>query len=99
MMNSVRGLIIRSQSGFYTVETEDGTLVCRLRGRLKKGRRQGDIVTIGDWVQVSQISEDRGMIEAVEPRQHMFSRMAPTPQGEYQQILIANPDQVVLVFA
>jgi ribosome biogenesis GTPase len=25
--------------------------------------------------------------------------MAPNPQGEYQQILIANPDQVVLVFS
>ena len=29
----------------------------------------------------------------------MFARLAPNPQGEYQQILIANPDQVVLVFA
>jgi ribosome biogenesis GTPase len=25
--------------------------------------------------------------------------MAPTPQGEYQQIIIANPDQTVFVFA
>jgi ribosome biogenesis GTPase len=95
----MRGLVIRSQSGFYTVKTKGGMLVCRLRGRLKRGRRQGDIVTIGDWVKVSPISDESGMIEAVESRQHMFSRMAPTPQGEYQQILIANPDQVVLVFA
>lgn len=29
----------------------------------------------------------------------MIARMAPRPQGEYQQILIANPDQVVLVFS
>ena len=33
------------------------------------------------------------------PRAACFSRLAPTPQGEYQQVLIANPDQVVLVFA
>jgi ribosome biogenesis GTPase len=39
------------------------------------------------------------MIEAVEPRQHLLSRMAPTPQGEYQQIIIANPDQTVFIFA
>jgi ribosome biogenesis GTPase len=39
------------------------------------------------------------MIEEIEERKHMFARMAPTPRGEYQQILIANPDQVVLVFA
>jgi ribosome biogenesis GTPase len=39
------------------------------------------------------------MIEEIEERERMFSRMAPTPRGEYQQIIIANPDQVVLVFA
>ena len=95
----MRGLIIRSQSGFYSVETETGNLTCRLRGRLKQGKRLGDIVAVGDWVQVTQLVDETGMIEAVEPRQHMLSRMAPTPHGEYQQIIIANPDQAVFVFA
>jgi ribosome biogenesis GTPase / thiamine phosphate phosphatase len=35
----------------------------------------------------------------VEERKSKIVRMAPRPQGEYQQILIANPDQVVLVFS
>jgi ribosome biogenesis GTPase len=39
------------------------------------------------------------MIEAIEPRQHLLSRIAPTPRGEYKQIIIANPDQAVFVFA
>ena len=95
----MRGLIIRSQSGFYSVETETGNLTCRLRGRLKQGKRLGDIVAVGDWVQVTQPVDETGMIEAVEPRQHMLSRMAPTPHGEYQQIIIANPDQAIFVFA
>jgi ribosome biogenesis GTPase len=95
----MRGLVIRSQSGFYSVETEQGNLVCELRGRLKKGPRGSDIVALGDWVEVTPLDGGRGVIEAVQPRQRMFSRMAPTPQGEYQQILIANPDQVVMVFA
>ena len=95
----MRGLIIRSQSGFYSVETETGNLTCRLRGRLKQGKRLGDIVAVGDWVQVTQLVDETGMIEAVEPRQHMLSRMAPTPHGEYQQIIIANPDQAIFVFA
>jgi ribosome biogenesis GTPase len=59
----------------------------------------GDIVAVGDWVRLSLQEEGSGMIEEVEPRQRMFSRMAPTPRGEYQQIIIANPDQAVLVFA
>jgi len=95
----MRGLIIRSQSGFYTVETDVGLLVCQLRGRLKKGPRLGDLVAVGDWVQVSPLPDDQGVIEAVEERQRMLVRLAPTPRGEYQQILIANPDQAVLVFS
>ena len=95
----LRGLIVRSQSGFYTVETEEGMVVCRLRGRLKRGRREGDIAAVGDWVQISRQEDGSGMIEQIEERQRMFARMAPTPRGEYRQIIIANPDQVILVFA
>jgi ribosome biogenesis GTPase len=95
----MRGFVIRSQSGFFTAETEQGELVCQLRGRLKKGRRTGDVVAVGDWVQVTPLGGKNGVIERVEPRQHMFARLAPDPQGEYLQVLIANPSQVVLVFA
>ncbi|RME08888.1 MAG: ribosome small subunit-dependent GTPase A [Anaerolineae bacterium] len=95
-----RGLVIRSQSGFYTVKGEDGgEVVCRLRGRLKRGPRRGDLVAVGDWVRYSVLPDGSGMIEAVEERRTMFSRLAPTPRGEYRQILIANADQAVLVFA
>jgi len=99
MDDTLRGLVVRAQSGFYTVKTEQGDLVARLRGRLKQGRRQGDILAVGDWVKASLIADGRGMIEKIEPRQRMLARMAPTPRGEYQQIIIANPDQTVFVFA
>lgn len=95
----IRGVIVRSQSGFYTVETDSDTLVCSLRGRLKKGRRTGDVAAVGDWVQVTQLDEKTGLIEEIEPRERIFTRLAPLPKGEYQQILIANLDQVFLVFA
>lgn len=98
-MEKLRGLIISSQSGFYTVNTEKGPVVSHLRGRLKKGRRMGDIVAVGDEVEVSLQDDGTGMIEAVEPRRRMLSRLAPTPRGEYQQIIIANPDQAVFVFS
>ncbi len=95
----MQGIVIRAQSGFFTVETEQGPITCRLRGRLKQGRRHGDILAVGDRVQVSQLDDGSGMIESIDERKTMFSRMAPTARGEYQQILIANPDQVVFVFA
>ena len=95
----MRGLIIRSQSGFFTVATEAGLFICHLRGRLKQGPRLGDIVAVGDWVRIEPVAEGKGMIEEIEPRKHMLSRLDPTPHGEYQQIIIANPDQAVFVFA
>lgn len=99
MADLIRGRVLQAQSGFFTVETGNGILVSQLRGRLKKGRKLGDLVAIGDWVQVSEQEDGTGMIEEVDPRQSMLYRMAPTPRGEYQQIIIANPDQAVFVFS
>lgn len=95
----LQGLVIRAQSGFFTVESDQGLITCRLRGRLKQGRRHGDIIAVGDRVQVSRSDDGSGMIESIDQRKTMFSRMAPTARGEFQQILIANPDQVVIVFS
>ena len=94
------GWVARMQSGFISVKTESaGEVVCRLRGRLKKNRFAGDIIAIGDRVRISVLPDGSGMIEEIDPRTHELARMAPTPRGEFRQILFANPDQVVLVFA
>jgi ribosome biogenesis GTPase len=66
---------------------------------LKKGSKEGDLAAIGDRVLVSLVENGRGLIESIEPRQSMISRLAPLPRGEYEQIIIANPDQIVLVFS
>ncbi len=99
MTENIRGLVVKGQSGFFTVETDQGLLTCQLRGRLKQGRKLADIVAIGDWVQVTEQDQGKGMIEEVEPRRSMIYRMAPTARGEFQQIIIANPDQAVFVFS
>ena len=39
------------------------------------------------------------MIEEVEERKQAIVRLDPRPQGEYQQVLLANADQAVFVFA
>ncbi len=96
---TLQGLIVKAQSGFFTVETGLGLFVCQLRGKFKKGRAQGDIAAIGDLVQITVLPDGSGMIEEVEQRQRAIVRLDPRPQGEYQQILLANPDQAVFVFA
>jgi len=93
------GLIARAQSGFFTVETEAGPVVCQLRGRLKQGPRTGDLAAVGDRVRISVLEDGSGMIDEVEERERAIVRLDPRPQGEYRQILLANADQAVFVFA
>jgi len=100
-METEPGLVIRCQSGFYTVVTQPDqpALVCRLRGRLKHGRSDGDILAIGDRVQVSRLSDGSGVIEDILPQERALVRLAPTPKGLYRQVLLANLDQVLFIFA
>jgi ribosome biogenesis GTPase len=66
---------------------------------LKRGRKLGDVIAIGDWVKITPLDENTGVLEEIEERERMIVRLAPTPRGEYQQIIIANPDQAVFVFS
>lgn len=97
--NALPGLIVKAQSGFFTVETGRGLIVCQLRGKLKQGRHTGDIAAIGDRVQVTLLEDGSGVIEEVEERKQAIVRLDPRPSGEYQQVLLANADQAVFVFA
>ncbi|GER78573.1 MAG: Small ribosomal subunit biogenesis GTPase RsgA [Anaerolineales bacterium] len=99
MTDFLSGLIVRAQSGFFTVETGEGAVVCGLRGRIKRGPRTGDLAAVGDRVRVTRLADGSGVIEEVEPRRRAIVRLDPRPLGVYQQILLANPDQAVFVFA
>jgi len=92
------GLIIRAQSGFFDVKTDDGVITAKLRGRLKKERMETDAAALGDWVTVRRTEDDKGVIESIEPRERVLSRKAPG-RSEIEQVIVANPDQAVFVFA
>lgn len=98
-MDRLKGLVIRAQSGFLTVETHKGTFICRLRGRLKQGESEGDIVAVGDRVWITPHEDGTGMIDAVEERHSVFSRVRTGIKRDFRQIILANPDQIVAVFA
>lgn len=100
------GLIIKAQSGFFTVETGQGPVVCKLRGKLKQKKLDTDLVTVGDRVTVSRLADGTGLIESIEERTHALARRRPAPKGraahgetEHETIILANPDQAVFVFA
>lgn len=100
MTDSIKhGLIIKAQSGFFTVETGAGLVVCQLRGKLKQGRAMGDIAALGDRVEITVLEDGSGVVENVEERKQALVRLDPRPQGKYQQVLLANADQAVFIFA
>lgn len=115
MSELLEGLVIKAQSGFFTVHTEEGDFVCRMRGRLKEEWRDTDLVAVGDRVHISLVGASggriEGMIEQVAERERALTRLAPsrgrgsrhwTRRGylsEQEQVIVANPDHVVFVFA
>ena len=59
----------------------------------------GDIAALGDHVTITLLDDGSGALENVEERKQALVRLDPRPQGEYQQVLLANADQVIFVFA
>ncbi len=111
MSARLSGLIIKEQSGFYWVETEDrATYMCELRGRLKEEAKSSDIAAIGDRAIISLRREEgtdvlMGLIEELAPRKSVLSRAVRTTgkrgagQAEREQVVIANADRALFVFS
>ena len=101
------GLVIRSQSGFYAVETAQGAFTAVLRGRIKKDRRNHGLVALGDRVviEVLELPEgESGQVDAIvvdiHDRRGVIARRAPGPKGVWlQDVVAANIDLVVCVLA
>jgi ribosome biogenesis GTPase len=113
MSELIEGLVIKAQSGFFTVHTKEGDVTCRVRGRLKEEWHATDLVAVGDRVLISRVDGGgmiEGMIEDVLERERALARLAPagresrhwTRRGylsEREHIIVANPDHVVFVFS
>lgn len=77
------GLVLKNYSGFYYVQTPDGSVFeCKTRGKLKQQ------VVSGDRVVFTHIDEKRGILEEIQPRNNLLHR----PR-------IANVTRVLIVMA
>lgn len=95
-----RGVVILARGGVYDVELGGGQQVkTTLRGRIKQEERTGDRVVAGDRVEVRTHGDGTGTIERVEPRQNELARSSPGHGGRRAKVIVANVDQVVVVFA
>lgn len=79
------GRIVKALSGFYYVQTENGILECKARGRF---RMDGTSPLVGDIVRCGEEKNGKGRIDTVLPRKNFFIRPA-----------VANIDALVFVAA
>lgn len=66
----MKGLIIKALSGFYYVETEQGIVECKARGKF---RSQGQSPLVGDRVEIS-VSAGKGTVDLICERRNQLFR-------------------------
>jgi ribosome biogenesis GTPase len=92
--------VTRAHGLWFDVSPDDGSesLIATVRGHLKRRRRKTDIVAVGDRVWFTRLPDGEGAIETVEPRTRTLVRTARHTR-DTEQVLLANLDQVLFVFA
>ena len=93
----MRGTALSGTGGVWRVLGADGsTYECSVRGRLKKG---GIKLAVGDEVTLEQGDRGEGLaIGQIHERRSKLARRTPGG-GHGERIVVANVDQVVVVFA
>jgi ribosome biogenesis GTPase / thiamine phosphate phosphatase len=87
------GQIVRLYADVATVQIDERTVQCPIRGKLFKT----DPPAVGDWVELDE-SHDPPVIAAVLPRKSVLARRAAGTVPR-RHVLVANVDQVIVVFA
>lgn len=100
----VHGIVTRARGHHYDVQTSgaDGqpaSLLCEVRGRLLQERGVDTLVAVGDRVWVRALTAAKGQIERIEPRHSQLSRQQPGVDMPAEDVILANPDQALIVFA
>jgi ribosome biogenesis GTPase len=96
----MEGIVVRAHGKWFTVEVpgSDTIWLATPKGTLKRGRQLSDPVVVGDRVLISDAGDGEARIEHVAERRTVLTR----PQrgsAVNEQILLANLDQALFVFA
>lgn len=101
--NLLSGVVMRARGHHYDVRVlEEGDYrvrMCEVRGRLLLERTWDTLVAVGDRVWVKPSGEKGGKIERVDERTTVLSRQHPGARVDAEDVILANPDQVLVVFA
>ena len=82
------GRVIKFYNSFFFVRIGNELIPCKLRGLLKRDKKVGSAVCVGDFVEISRLKDKSGVIENVQSRRNFLIRPP-----------VANVDRVILTFA
>ena len=111
--NSLPGIVYKKYTGLYTIQSAGQMLLCELSPRLRATLSAGhgglhhaaahlDPLVVGDEVRFIPSPGSNGLIIELLPRRNQFSRRSAVPMPTarpHEQVIAANVDQVVPVFA
>jgi len=103
----VQGIVIRARGHHFDVQTDptsdNRVRVCEVRGRLLAEqiaeRSKDTLVAVGDHVWVRPNGAEKGLIERIDERTRVLSRQRPGVNVLAEDVILANPDQAMVVFA
>ena len=100
----IQGVVTRARGHHYDVQIGGGeaappSLMCEVRGRLLQEKGPDTLVAVGDRVWVRQMTATKGQIERVDLRRSKLSRQQPGMAMPAEDVILANPDQALIVFA
>jgi len=96
------GRVLWTVSDYVHVLADGMEWRCKVKGKSRPGEKQGDILlpVVGDLVEFEPVAPAEGLITAILPRRSKFSRRAAGARGTFrEQVLAANIDEVLIVFA
>ena len=82
------GRVIKFYNSFFFVQVGEEIIPCKLRGLLKRDKKVGSAVFVGDFVEISRLKDKSGVIEKIQSRRNILIRPP-----------VANVDRVILTFA
>ncbi|MCR5834491.1 MAG: ribosome small subunit-dependent GTPase A [Selenomonadaceae bacterium] len=82
------GRVIKFYNSFFFVKSDNELIPCKLRGLLKRDKKIGSAVCVGDFVEISRLRDGSGVIESIQSRRNFLIRPP-----------VANVDRVILTFA
>lgn len=92
------GVIIRSTGSWYDVQTAEGLIPAKMRGKFRLAdRRATNPVVVGDRVTIRLNADDTGLITAIHERRNKLTRRAAGRRVGMEHVLVTNIDAAWVV--